>query len=213
MKYTQKIGIQYLTKDHQLCKTTEKWNDVLQSPLTDEIWDLVGHKARSLQHQDLYWRIAHRRLNVAHRTRHSTNSSACYFCQKDQTLEHFLSQCITAKTIWSLANKILQSYLLTFTPSTLIDDAILTYPTVRPTLCSKDETHVLHIIHSQALWTLWTSHTKAHFEGAKLPLMAISQNFLSAIRDTIETEKARLPNHVFHKRWKTLTQLDITQAL
>ncbi|KAJ3078262.1 hypothetical protein HK102_004614 [Quaeritorhiza haematococci] len=141
-----------------LACATNRWAALCGPVSWPDLWEHVASSSRTPFEQQLFWKILHRRLPVNHYLKDKAGvDRSCPRCSpKDsETIEHVLFQCRLAKAFWNRFHELLQSLLEHHNvPTITLRDVVYFFPDLRPSM-NEDELHVMNVLHSVALWSLW----------------------------------------------------------
>lgn len=108
-----------------------------------------------------------RRLPVNHYTKNKEpRAKECKRCGfQDETISHAIYECRQSSIFWSQVHKVLQELLKQEIGEISLKDVVYFFPSLRRKL-TRDQLHVLNVVHSVALYVLWSSrYAKAIFNN------------------------------------------------
>jgi hypothetical protein len=108
----------------------------------------------------LYWKLLQRRLPVNSYLKSKNESSrSCPNCGELETIEHAFIECEVVQEFWIDFRSLLSKHLgmtLDEVPEVRPRDVVFCFPELQSKL-SKEETYILCVCHSVALWAIWSS--------------------------------------------------------
>ncbi|KAI9209004.1 uncharacterized protein BJ171DRAFT_173075 [Polychytrium aggregatum] len=144
-----------------------KWASVCGAFSVSDINAVLSHKSRTPNENDLYIKLLNRRLPVNQYRKFShdaaiqdnVNSHTCPRCKTEvESLVHFLFECKVASAFWKRFNRALSLALNVELPSMRLRDIVFMFPELSM-IVTDAQLHVLVVMHSVAVWTLWGSRS------------------------------------------------------
>ena len=170
--------------------------------IPDQVWKIIHHPIKPFHIQELHYKMIYNALPLASRTRFFTNSDQCYACSEQQDMEHFISSCWTAQTIWSYLKQLdTQLHGTSDWPVNISDHFF--------GVCSLSESTVVSerriLLHGTVLETLWLAFTGWFFgnkEPSKNGIINLFKTRLVRILGVFqEKAKVKLLLEDFHDKW------------
>ncbi|KAL3897807.1 MAG: hypothetical protein SGCHY_003170, partial [Lobulomycetales sp.] len=129
-----------------------------------------------------------RRLPVNHYTKNKEpRAKECKRCGfQDETISHAIYECRQSSIFWSQVHKVLQELLKQEIGEISLKDVVYFFPSLRRKL-TRDQLHVLNVVHSVALYVLWSSRT-IRYEYEKHGIDLNWETFTMRLRARIEIE-------------------------
>ncbi|KAJ3228374.1 hypothetical protein HK099_002879 [Clydaea vesicula] len=158
---------QYLNCNQQVINNAKKkWFTLLGETDFDILSLYAVSKARTTMESQIYLKLLHRRLPVNH---YHKETKVCGTCKvSDETIRHAIFECKSSLEFWNKISQIIPTILnlnkeqKSFFQEVSLADVVYLFPKLRP-LLNKDQLHVLNVIHSVALWTIWRSRTNNYY--------------------------------------------------
>ena len=142
----------------------KRWRLIIGDVNFDAVYSNASKiKARTPLESELYYAILERKIPVNH---YIQNQSGCWRCgEKDETIEHFLVDCEFSKEFWDKVYSLVHSLIgrKLHGGKNRMRDLVYFFPEYRPIL-SENQLHVLNVVHSVALWSLWSSREDTHID-------------------------------------------------
>ncbi|KAJ3224678.1 hypothetical protein HK099_008063 [Clydaea vesicula] len=172
---------------HQELKksATKKWSDILGPADFNTLISHAFSKPRTPMETQIYIKLLYRRLPVNH---YSKGIKKCLRCgYNDETIEHAIFECKESFEYWNNVNNLIYSILspnvLTAKPVKLMD-VIYFFPEIRKILNIR-QLHVLSVIHSNALFALWSSRSNT-FQSDVLGINLYWKTFCMRLKANLE---------------------------
>ncbi|EGF80401.1 hypothetical protein BATDEDRAFT_24946 [Batrachochytrium dendrobatidis JAM81] len=164
--------------DRQARVAKTRWTNTLGTPISwSALFSFVDHASRTPFESQLYWKLLARRLPVnqylrtikqpaaspeLEKSEQSVIFRGCSRCDSElESIEHVFFECPPVRAFWSRF-RILFGAIVSMSglelPEITLCDVVLFFPDLRSALCA-EELHVLQVMHSVALWSLWGART------------------------------------------------------
>lgn len=159
---TRKISTQVLNrlpKHEELKKhALKRWVTLLGPIDFDNLLQHATSISRTPLESQTFVKLLYRRLPVNHYTKSQlSDAKACKRCGfEDETISHAVFECRQSFVFWTQVHKCLQRLLAIEIDEISLKDVIYFFPALRKAL-SREQLHVLNVVHSVALYNLWSS--------------------------------------------------------
>jgi hypothetical protein len=152
-------AVKSLPKHDELRKhALKRWNLLLGGIDIELLLKHATSISRTPLESQTFVKLLYRRLPVSHYTKSkAVDAKTCRRCGfVDETISHAIFECPQSSVFWTQIRVCLQQLLQINIDEISLRDVVYFFPNLRMRL-GRDQLHVLNVVHSVALYVLWSS--------------------------------------------------------